>query len=128
MYNITSGNILRDILYLVYGTQSVIYNGTTYVAGQTFRGVSSITAFTFSGTGTQLVYEVMELKGANIIFDENTLDNPISSDITKLSDFAIEYQQNTNDITFNDITTLKGFAIELLDFPFYSFEVTETRI
>ena len=128
MFNITSGNIQENVLYLVYGTQSVLYNGTTYAVGQTFRGISSITTFTFSGLGTQLVYEVTELKGANITFDENTLDNPVSSDITKLSGFAIEYQQNTNDITFNDITTLKGFAMELLDFPFYSFLINETRL
>jgi len=128
MFNITSGNILRNVLYLVYGTQNVIYNGATYITGQTFRGIPSITTFTFSGSGTQLLYEVTELRGANIIFDENALDSSLFSDITKHSGFAIEYQQNTNDIAFNDITTLKGFAIELLDFPFYSFFINETNL
>ena len=60
MLNITSGNIKAGVLYLVYGTQSVIYNGSIYSNGQVFRGISSITTFTFSGSGTQLVYEIQE--------------------------------------------------------------------
>lgn len=128
MFNITSGNIRDGVLYLVYGAQSVTYNGSTYVTGQTFRGILSIENFTFAGTGTQLVYEILELRGALIIYDENFSDLPDFADVTLLSGFTIEYQQNENDLIFNDITTLKGFAIELLDFPFYSFMINETRL
>jgi len=128
MYNISSGNIQVGILYLVYGTQSVTYNGTTYTTGQSFRGVATVSTFTFSGTGTQFVSEILELQGSAIIFDENALDKPIFLSTTNLNGFAIEYQQNANDIIFNDITTIKGFAMELLDYPFYSFAITETRL
>jgi hypothetical protein len=71
---------------------------------------------------------MLELRGALIIYDENFSDLPDFADVTLLSGFTIEYQQNANDLIFNDITTLKGFAIELLDFPFYSFMINETRL
>lgn len=128
MFNIVSGNIKAGVLYLVYGAQSVTYNGTTYTTGQSFRGVLAVTTYTFSGSGTQLVYELVEERGASISYEENALDNPVFSDTTKFSGFAIEYQQNANDIVFNDVTALKGFAMELLDYPFYCFAITETRI
>lgn len=128
MYNISSGYILENVLYIVYGSQSVTYNAVTYTTGQTFRGIRSITAFTFSGTGTQLVYELSELRGSTIAFDENAIDSSLFSDTTKISGTAIEYQQNANDIVFTDITVLKGFTMELLDYPFYSFLITETRL
>lgn len=128
MYNIASGYIQAGILYIVYGAQCVTYNGTIYTIGQTFRGVALVTAFTFSGTGTQLVYEVLELDGAGIEFVENALDAPVFPDTTMLNGFAIEYLQNANDIVFTDVTVLNGFAMELLDYPFYSFAITETRI
>lgn len=128
MYNITSGNILADVLYLVYGSQSVIYNGVTYTTDQTFRGAQSISTFTFFGTGTQIVYELLELQASALIFDENNIDYPLFPEITRLKGFEIEYQQNANDIIFNDITALNGFAMELLDYPFYSFQISETRL
>jgi len=128
MFNITTGNILAGVLYLVYGTQSVIYNGNTYNHGQTFRGISSINTFTFSGTGTQLVYEISEFSASALILDENALDIPVFNDTTQASNFSIEFQQNNNDISFDDITALNGFSIELLDYPFYSFTVSETRL
>jgi len=128
MYNITNGYLEADILYIVYGAQSLTYNGTTYNTGQTFKGVAGIPDFTFLGTGTQLVYEVLELDGAAIEYTENALDAPISSDTTMLYGFAIEYMQNANDIVFNDVTVLNGFAMELLDYPFYSFTITERRL
>ena len=128
MYNISSGNILGGVLYIVWGTNSVIYNGTTYMSGQVFRGVPSITNFTFSGSGTQLVYEVLELQGAALEFSENGLDQPIYSTTTTLNGFAIEYVQNANDISFNDKTILNAFSMELLDYPFYSFQITEKRL
>jgi len=56
------------------------------------------------------------------------LDAPIPFDTTMLYGFAIEYMQNANDIVFNDVTVLNGFAMELLDYPFYSFTITEKRL
>jgi len=128
MFNIVSGKIQQGILYLVYGAQSVIYNGTTYTTGQYFRGVIGVTTFTFSGSGTQLVYEAFELMGCSIDYVEDATDKPLFADVTKLSGFAIEYMQGANDITFNDVTVLNGFALELLDYPFYSFAITEQRL
>lgn len=128
MFNIVSGKIQQGVLYLVYGAQSVTYNGTTYTTGQYFRGVLGISTFTFSGSGTQLVYETFEIRGSNIEYVEDSTDKPVFADTTKLIGFAIEYMQGANDITFNDITVLNGFAIELLDYPFYSFAITESRL
>jgi hypothetical protein len=128
MFNVPSGNILRGMLYLVAGGQSVTYNGATYNSWQTFRGVQSVLTYTFSGTGTQLVYEVAEIAGGELELAQNGLDTPIFPDTTVLTGFAIEFQQNANDIILNDITALNGFAVELLDYPYYSFEITETRL
>ena len=128
MYNIASGYIEQGILYTVFGAQSVTYNGTTYITGQAFRGVVSVTTYSLSGTGTQLVYENLELDGAYIEYTENELDAPIFPATTMLNGFVIEYMQNANDIIFKDVTVLNGFAMELLDYPFYSFAIVETRL
>lgn len=126
MYNIVSGAIERGVLYIVYGAQSAIYNGTTYTTGQTFRGIASVSAYTFSGSGTQFVYEVLELAGTSIEFVENLIDKAaVYPDTTVLNGFAIEFKQNAKDIVFDDVTVLNGFAIELIDYPFYSFEIIE---
>lgn len=128
MFNIVSGKIQQGVLYLVYGAQSVTYNGTTYTTGQYFRGVLGITTYTFSGSGTQLVYETFEARGCVIEYIEDFSDLPVFVDATKLSGFAIEYTQGANDIAFNDETVLNGFTMELLDYPFYSFAITEIRL
>jgi len=125
MFNITSGNIVAGVLYTVYGAQSVVYNGTTYTTGQRFRGVLGVTTFTFSGTGTQLVYEVLEFTGFAIELTEASLDLPVFTDATLLNGFALEFAQNANDISFNDTTQIAGFSLELIDYPFYSFEIAE---
>jgi hypothetical protein len=128
MYNISSGNIESNKLYIVYGTQSVSYNGQVYTTGQNFKGITSISTFTFFGSGTQIVYEVLELKGGEISFALNALDVPIFLEMLILKGCAIEYVQTANDIEFGDLTALNGFAMELLDYPFYSFTITETRL
>lgn len=128
MFNIDSGKIQQGILYLVYGTQSVTYNGTTYTTGQYFRGILGVTTYMFLGSGTQLVYETLEARGCAIEYIEDFSDLPVFSDATTFNGFAIEYMQGANDIDFNDVTALKGFAMELLDYPFYSFAITETRL
>lgn len=128
MFNIVSGKIQQGVLYLVYGMQSVTYNGTTYTTGQYFRGVIGVTTYTFSGSGTQSVYETFEAMGFAIEYVEDFSDLPVFADATKLSAFAIEYTQSSIDIAYNDVTILNGFTIELLDYPFYSFAITETRL
>jgi hypothetical protein len=128
MYNIASGYIEDGVLYTVFGGQSVTYNGTTYNTGQSFRGVAGVYSFTFSGTGTQLVYELLEFKGAAIHFHENSLDLPVFPDPTVFKGFGIEYMQNANDILYNEITNLNGFAMEILDYPFYGFQITKRII
>ena len=128
MINIISGKIQPGVLYFVYGAQSVTYNGTTYTTGQYFRGVIGVSTFTFSGSGTQLIYEVLELSGCAIEYVEDATDKPVFADATSLIEFAIEYMQGANDINFNDVTVLNGYAIELLDYPFYSFAIIEIRL
>ena len=128
MFNIVSGKIQQEVLYLVYGTQSVTYNGMTYTTGQYFRGVLGITTYAFSGSGTLLVYETFEARGCVIEYIEDFSDLPVFVDATKLSGFSIEYTQGANDIAFNDETVLNGFTMELLDYPLYSFAITEIRL
>ncbi len=113
-------------MYLIYGTQSVTYNAITYTTGQQFRGISGVATFTFSGSGTQLVYESMEIKGAAITYNENALDTSVFTENIILSGATIEFLQNANDIHFNDATIMNGFAIELIDYPFYSFQINCT--
>jgi hypothetical protein len=125
MFNITSGNILVGVLYVVYGAQSVVYNGSTYTTGQKFRGVAGVSTFTFSGTGTQLVYEVEEFSGGSVELSENGLELPVFTDSALFNGFGIEYAQNASDISFTDVTQITGFAMELIDYPFYSFEIAE---
>lgn len=127
MFNITSGNIIAGFLYTVAGAQSVVYNGTTYTTGQKFRGVLGILTFTYSGTGTQLLYEVNELQGFAVEFFNIQSDYPTFPETTLYNGFAIEFTQNASDILFNDTTNILGFALELIDYPFYSFEIIETR-
>jgi hypothetical protein len=147
--NITSGAVATGVLYLVSGTQSVTYSGVTYLPGQSFRGLSGIRAFTYSGTGTQLVYEVFEIRGEAVEFAVNSSGDNSSGNIMLLSGsieyaqsgadratedtmrvpgFSIEYLHSGKDFIVPDTTAWKGFALELLDYPLYAFEITETRL
>src|SRR5687767_40764 len=101
-YAVVTGGITPGVLYKVIGAQSVVYNGGTYATGSTFRGVAGVSAFTYSGSGTQEVNEVWELKGGGIEYIQNgadIIDNYYTFDQqTVLKGFAVEYVQSGADI------------------------------
>lgn len=127
-YNVVSGDIVNGALYYVAGSQSVIYNSSTYTTGQQFRGVPGVRTFTYSGSGTQIVYEVSELRGAAIEFSEVSQDQPIYPETTIFKGFAVEFELNDDEKKVQETTRLTGFGVEFIDYPFYSFEITETRL
>jgi hypothetical protein len=128
MFNINSGEIESGVLYVVYGGQNVTYNGIVYETGQQFRGINGVANFDFSGSGTQLVYEVAELRGAALLFDQNALDEPVFAEQAIFNGGAIEFDQTENDKIVNETTIAQGFAIELKVDPGYSFMINETRL
>ncbi|MDB5011506.1 MAG: hypothetical protein JWQ06_2295 [Mucilaginibacter sp.] len=93
-----------------------------------FRGVPGITTFTYSGTGTQIVNEVTEFRGGGIELIENAVDIPAFADITLLKGIAVEFALNDAEKKVNEVTKITGFALELIDYPFYSFEIIEKRL
>ncbi|MBB5395638.1 hypothetical protein [Mucilaginibacter sp. AK015] len=125
-YNVLSGEIQAGILYQVVGAQSVIYNSSTYLTGQYFSGVVSEKTFTYSGTGTQGLNEILQFNGVAIEFDNEA--NISFFDTSILGGFAIEYYMNSDEQIINDITQISGFALELLDYPYYSFLIIEERL
>lgn len=127
-YNVISGEIITGVLYYVAGGKSVVYNTLPYATGQYFRGVNSVTTFTYSGTGAEELNEVAEFKGAAFELVEISGDQPVYPDVTELKGFAIEYELNDAEKVVNEVTKISGFALELIDYPFYSFEITETRL
>lgn len=127
-YTVVTGEIFTGRLYLVTGTQSVTYNSVTYSTGQTFRAITGFKDFTYSGSGTQIVNEVEEIKGGAIECFETAIDVGVFNDVTNLLGMAIEFALNDAEKIVNEFTKIEGFSIELVDFPFYSFEITETRL
>lgn len=127
-YQILSGEIQPDVLYEVVGTQSVTYNFISYSTGQQFKGIRTIKTFTYSGTGTQDVNEVLQLFGGAIEYVETSIDNSSFADNTLLKGMAVEFALNDAEKIVNEVTKIQGFAIELIDYPFYSFEIMETRL
>lgn len=129
-FNIVSGSIEPKVLYLVVGVQSVTYNGTTYTTGQTFLGISGVTTYTLSGgISTAEVDEVTKYLGFSLEIRPNSIDLPtIFPEITVLSGFAIEFNLNKSEQITQEVTQISGFTIELVDYPFYGFEIIETRL
>lgn len=127
MYNVPSGEIQQGVLYTVAGTKSVVYNGITYATGVNFRGVVGITTFTFSGAGTELLYEETELKAGSLTFELSYPDIAFPSLTTVLSGTAIEFDLTQEEKVVQELTRLTGMAIELIDYPFYSFVINEER-
>ncbi|WP_183573850.1 hypothetical protein HDF18_08490 [Mucilaginibacter sp. X5P1] len=126
MYNIISGDIQYNVLYLVSGTQSVTYNGTIYSEGQTFRGIAGIDTY-MPEIGAAVV-EVLELAGGAIEYALNQLDRPRFSEKLIFRGMAIEFGINKiDDRDYGETTTLTGSAIEL-DTVAFSFAITETRL
>ncbi|HWZ35390.1 MAG TPA: hypothetical protein VNW51_04485 [Mucilaginibacter sp.] len=127
-YSIITGEINYNVLYVVGGTQSVVYNSITYTTGQQFRGVPNVRTFTYSGTGTQAVYEILELWEGSLEYVGSGVDQPSYPDVITISGFAVEYSLNDAEKIVQETTKIQGFAIELIDYPFYSFEIFETRL
>lgn len=71
--NILTGNIVTGNYYLVKGTKSIIYNAVTYITGQIFQGLTGITGYTYSGTGTLLLYQLKLKQVANRLTEEEYL-------------------------------------------------------
>jgi hypothetical protein len=122
-YNVLTGDIIPFYLYVVAGGKSIIYDSVTYSTGQRFRGVQGVETFTYSGAGSQILNQVSELQSLSLEY----LDSPIFPESTTMKGFAVEYEINKAEYTVTDVTVIKGFALEMTDFPFYVFEITETR-
>jgi hypothetical protein len=127
-YNVLSGEIVTDTLYRVTGEQSVTYNSVTYEPGATFKGVTGANTFEYIGVGIKELNEVLELRAFAIEYVNISSDNPVYDETTVLKSFNVEYELNDAEKIVNEVTRLQGFALELIDYPFYSFEITETRL
>jgi len=126
-FTIDSGNIQPGFLYRVFGSSATVsYNGATYNENDTFRGVAGAANFTVSGGAT--VQEVLELAGGDAVFGVNGADEPVFPENLMLQGMAVEFELTPAEMVVNETTRLQGFALELIDYPFYSFEVTETRL
>lgn len=71
--NVATDSIQQNSFYLVQGGKSIIYNGHTYTTGQIFQGVSGITGYTYTGTGTLLLVLLDHQKRANRLTEEEYL-------------------------------------------------------
>jgi len=126
-YTIDSGNIQAGVLYRVFGSPATVtYNGTTYNSGDAFRGAAGVTTFTTTGSAT--VQEVLELAGSGAAYVPNGLDQPVYTDILQLQGMSVTFELAPEEMVVNETTRLQGFALELIDYPFYSFEITEIRL
>lgn len=126
-FTIDSGNIQPGVLYRVFGSSATVtYEGTTYPENDTFRGVAGAANFTAAGGAT--VQEVLELSGGEAEFMVNGADQPVFAETLLLQGMAVEFELTPAEMVVNETTRLQGFALELIDYPFYSFEVTETRL
>lgn len=129
MYNISSGEIQEGVLYRVLGDQSVAYNGTTYHSGEAFRGFNGVIDFSFEGTGIQLIIEVLEIRSIAVEF-ETVMELPkFEGEGIEIKGMSLEFELNEAEkITPQAPTTLMGASIELIDYPYYAFQITETRL
>ncbi|MFD2870849.1 hypothetical protein ACFS5N_00125 [Mucilaginibacter ximonensis] len=127
-YNVITGEINYNTLYFVGGEKSVIYNSVTYTTGQLFRGISNIKSFTYSGVGTQALYEVTEISGGGVEYVDTSANLFTFPDLASIQGLAIEYLLADAEKTVQETTKIRGFAIELIDYPFYSFSIIETHL
>jgi hypothetical protein len=120
-YDITTGGINGGVLYIVTGT--VTYNGTAYT-NQTFRGVLGVSAF----TGTGSVTEVTEFAGASVIFQANPNESKGTfPEVTNIIGTGVIFQQNASEAHVIETTQIQGMAVQLVDYPFYQFDIMEQR-
>ncbi|MES2060822.1 MAG: hypothetical protein V4456_02820 [Bacteroidota bacterium] len=127
-YLVVSGEVTPGGLYVVSGSQSVTYNSITYITDEKFRGVGGIKTFMYSGTGTQAVYEIQEITGGGIEYMGTSVDRSGYPEATLILGVAVEFDLTEAEKIVNEVTNINGFSIELIDYPFYSFEITEIRL
>jgi hypothetical protein len=126
-YNIDSGKIQARVLYQVYGSSGTLtYAGTVYTPGETFRGIAG--TGTFSQTGDTVLQEVTELSGTGAAYVQDSADLPAFTEKAELRGAAIAFELSQEEQVVNETTRIQGFALELIDYPFFSFEITETRL
>ncbi|WP_259071203.1 hypothetical protein HDF24_24090 [Mucilaginibacter sp. X4EP1] len=120
-FNITSGMIEANMLYQVSG--SISYNSETYT-NQNFRGVADVT--NFSGAG--IVIEVTEFTGGTVLFVQDHDKGYKFPDppVTMLG-AAINFQQDSQDTIFNEVTKIEGMSVTFADFPFYQIDIMEQK-
>ncbi|GAA4093106.1 hypothetical protein [Mucilaginibacter panaciglaebae] len=126
-YAIVSGEIESDKLYYVVDA-SVIYNSATYTIGQYFRGITGVNTFSYTGAGINDVNEVLEFLGAGVEYEANSTAVSISEKLTEIWGFNIEFVLTEAEKIIPETTKILGFAVELIDYPFYSFAITELRL
>lgn len=68
----------------------------------------------------------LELAGFAIELSVNGVEWPVYPDTTVLKGFAVEFVLNEEEKEVTETTIIKGFSLELIDYPFYSFEITES--
>jgi hypothetical protein len=128
MYIINSGEIQPGILYRVNGEQSVIYNTIVYTPGQYLRGAPGMETFIYSGDGIQSIIEAPEIKGIVVEYSGVSNDQPTYNETAILEGSSVVYDLNDAEKTVSEVTLLKGFSLELTDYPFYSLAVVEIRL
>lgn len=80
---VATGNILVGSYYLVTGTKTVIYNGQNYATGSIFQGVTGITGYSYTGTGTLIVINLRARKKPNRLTIEEVLYNALNNALEK---------------------------------------------
>jgi hypothetical protein len=66
--------------------------------------------------------------GFVVAYVEVSVHQPVYSEITVLKSFGIKYELNEAEKNVNEDTKIQGFAMKFTDYPFYSFEITATRL
>jgi hypothetical protein len=127
-YQIVSGEISAGTLYIVSGEQSVDYNSVTYNTGEKFRGIPGVIVFTYSGSGTQEVTELTEFKGFSVEYTPDGNDILTYPENIAITGLSIEFSLNENEKIVLEKTEIRGFSLELVDYPFFAFAVIETRL
>jgi len=66
--------------------------------------------------------------GAGIEFEYHSADLPVFPESTIIRGTGIEYVLNEEEKIVLETTRIQGFAIEIVDFPIYSFAIQEDRL
>jgi len=126
-YHIASGGIEKGKLYVVAGERSVIYTGVTYNTGDKFRGTGTNT-YAFSGSGTQLVYEVVEVFSLSFGLERSGVDLPVFPENIDIKGISLGMETNAVDRLYPDILVVYGLSIGLEHSPLFVDSVIERRL